>query len=136
MAKREFRLKLIGTILILAVIAGLCWLSFYAKNHSRPYLLVDGIYYDVAIRPVYGEPGKQLSTVRRQVEYNIYPWTEKLNQNLDSNVLPVGTPVYENLIYPDSVIVYWEERNSYYTCYPIADGVDGMCVIPGEASGV
>ncbi len=132
MTKREFHLKLIGIILILAAIAGLCWLSFYAKNHSRPYLLVDGNYYHVDTRPVYGEPGKQLGTVRRQTEYNIYPWTEKFNQNLDSNVLPVGTPVYENLVYSDSVIVYWEEKNSYYTCYLI---VDGVCTIPGEAAG-
>ena len=34
MAKREFRLKLIGTILILAFIAALCWLGIYAKKHS------------------------------------------------------------------------------------------------------
>lgn len=131
MAKREFRLKLIGTILILAFIAVLCWLGIYARKHSYPYLFVDGSYYYFVYNRLVGEPGKQLGTVERQTEYNIYPWSEAFNQDLDSNILPVGTPVYDNPVYPDSVIVYWEEKGNYYNCYIIKDGV---CVVPGEAS--
>ena len=56
MAKREFRLKLIGTILILAFIAALCWLGIYAKKHSYPYLFVDGSYYYFVYNRLVGEP--------------------------------------------------------------------------------
>ena len=73
MAKREFRLKLIGSILILAFIAVLCWLGIYARKHSYPYLFVDGSYYYFVYNRLVGEPGKQLGTVERQTEYNIYP---------------------------------------------------------------
>lgn len=131
MNKRKFCLRCTGIALILVVVILLCWLGIYTRSHSYPYVLVDGGYYLFVYNPMIGKPGEQLGTVRRQIEYNIYPWTEKLNQNLDSNILPAGTPVYKNLDYPDCVTVYWEENGNYYNCYLM---VDGMATIPGEAS--
>lgn len=87
------------------------------------YIFIDGNYYFITAEPLKENPEIEIGTVQRQTGIKFF----SENCHLDSNLLPVGTPVYLHPYIPDCYVVYWKDR--YRVCYYIENGVYAIPVI-------
>lgn len=122
MTPRKKLIISLSLVLVLSIAA--CWAFSRLRQRQYDYLYYDGTYYIVTHETVPPEQlGEQVGEVSRRTDRPL--WGE--SRNLDSNLLPVGTPVYA---LPDEgggpgkhLAVLWQ--GNYQKAYQVFDEPPG-----------